>query len=290
MAGEKTQTKKTKVDKTSKKKQKKMKTSSQSEPPLSPKEDPKPNTTNVPPQAETKQSESPQSPPSPIKDQTPANTSVEPHTETTANKKKDKKQKKDNSLKETNAKTYISLKSAAEDNKKVKAPSYSDAKDRGLVYISHVPHGFYEKQMREFFSQFGTVTNLRLGRSRKTGRSKGFAFVEFKYQEVAKIAADSMNNYLMFDKIVKCELVPQERRSPAVFKGKIMPHRPPGKTAMFKAKKVNNAEKTDEQNQKRQVRQMAKLEKIREKLEKAGVTYSFQVAEMIEKPEESETK
>merc|ERR1711874_70598 len=190
------------------------------------------------------------------------------------NKKKDKKQKKDNSLKETNAKTYISLKSAAEDNKKVKAPSYSDAKDRGLVYISHVPHGFYEKQMREFFSQFGTVTNLRLGRSRKTGRSKGFAFVEFKYQEVAKIAADSMNNYLMFDKIVKCELVPQERRSPAV----------------FKAKKVNNAEKTDEQNQKRQVRQMAKLEKIREKLEKAGVTYSFQVAEMIEKPEESETK
>merc|ERR1711874_506642 len=175
----------------------------------------------------------------------PANTSVQPQTETSPNKKKDKKQKKDNSLKETNAKTYISLESAAEDNKKVKAPSYSDAKDRGLVYISHVPHGFYEKQMREFFSQFGTVTNLRLGRGRKTGRSKGFAFVEFKYQEVAKIAADSMNNYLMFDKIVKCELVPQ----------------------------------------KRQVRQMAKLEKIREKLEKAGVTYSFQVAEMIEKPE-----
>merc|ERR1712218_210061 len=198
--------------------------------------------------------------------------------------------KKSAKLKSTAAATFISLESAADDNKTVRAPSYSGSKDRGLIYISHVPHGFYEKQMREFFSQFGTVTNLRLGRSRKTGRSKGFAFVEFKYQEVAKIAADSMNNYLMFDKIVKCELVPQERRSPAVFKGKIMPHRPPGKTAMFKAKKVNNAEKTDEQNQKRQVRQMAKLEKIREKLEKAGVTYSFQVAEMIEKPEESETK
>ena len=27
--------------------------------------------------------------------------------------------------------------------------------------FSHIPHGFYETQMREFFSQFGTITNLR---------------------------------------------------------------------------------------------------------------------------------
>ena len=77
--------------------------------------------------------------------------------------------------------------------------------------------------------------------------------MEFKYEEVAKIAAEAMHNYLMFDKLVKCELVPQDRRSPAVFKGKVRPHRPPGKTAMFKQKKIHNAVKTDEQNQKRQV-------------------------------------
>ena len=128
-----------------------------------------------------------------------------------------------------------------------------------FFFFSHVPHGFYEKQMRDFFSQFGIITNLRylstyflvvhlllslglfadpdyfddsdcfvvlifisylrqrerkqrlflqwqcknnkmepvfcikywnifrLGRSRKTGRSRGFAFVEFKYEEVAKV-------------------------------------------------------------------------------------------------------
>ena len=33
---------------------------------------------------------------------------------------------------------------------------------RGVVYISHIPHGFYEKQMQQFFTQFGSVTNLRL--------------------------------------------------------------------------------------------------------------------------------
>ena len=69
-----------------------------------------------------------------------------------------------------------------------------------------------------------------------------------------------------------------------------MPHRPAGKTAMFKAKKILNAEKTDEQNQKRQVRQMAKLKKIKEKLEKSGVTYNFQVADMKEGKGETETK
>ena len=35
---------------------------------------------------------------------------------------------------------------------------------RAVIYISHIPHGFYEKAMRAFFGQFGTVTNLRLGR------------------------------------------------------------------------------------------------------------------------------
>lgn len=39
----------------------------------------------------------------------------------------------------------------------------------------------------------------------QTGRSKGFAFIEFECSEVAKIVADTMNNYLMFNKLLKCE-------------------------------------------------------------------------------------
>ena len=36
-----------------------------------------------------------------------------------------------------------------------------------VVYLGHIPHGFYEEQMKGFFSQFGTVTRLRLARNRK---------------------------------------------------------------------------------------------------------------------------
>ena len=37
----------------------------------------------------------------------------------------------------------------------------------GVLYVGHIPHGFYEHEMRSFFSQFGTVNRLRLSRSKK---------------------------------------------------------------------------------------------------------------------------
>ena len=96
------------------------------------------------------------------------------------------------SEKDVEEKPYLSVSSKGNDGQAPKGPVYSDPKNRGSVYISHVPHGFYEKQMRAFFSQFGTVTNLRLGRSKKTGKSRGYAFVEFKYMEVAKVGTTSL--------------------------------------------------------------------------------------------------
>ena len=78
------------------------------------------------------------------------------------------------------------------------------AEERGVVYLSRIPHGFYENEMRKYFSQFGTVTRLKLFRSKKTGRSRGFAFLEFQFSEVAAIVAETMNNYLMFNKLLKC--------------------------------------------------------------------------------------
>lgn len=83
--------------------------------------------------------------------------------------------------------SYLSVTDATADGEVPKVPSFSAPSSRGVIYISHIPHGFYEKQMREFFGQFGSVTNLRLGRSKKTGKSCGYAFVEFKYPEVAKV-------------------------------------------------------------------------------------------------------
>lgn len=43
----------------------------------------------------------------------------------------------------------------------------SSSSKKGVIYVGHIPHGFFEREMRGFFSQFGTVTRLRLARSRK---------------------------------------------------------------------------------------------------------------------------
>lgn len=82
-----------------------------------------------------------------------------------------------------------------------------------------VPHGFHEHEMRAYFSQFGDVKHVRLSRSKKTGRSKHYAFLEFKSEEVAKIAAKTMDKYLLFGHILRCSFVPQEQIHSSLWNG-----------------------------------------------------------------------
>lgn len=90
---------------------------------------------------------------------------------------------------------------------------------KGVIYLGHIPNGFFEPQMRKYFSQFGQVTRMRLARSRKTGGSKGYAFIEFKEESVAKIVASTMNKYLLFDKSLVCEFLPREKCHKKLFAG-----------------------------------------------------------------------
>ena len=81
----------------------------------------------------------------------------------------------------------------------------------GVIYVGRIPHGFYEQEMRQYFSQFGDISNLRLSRNRKTGSSKHFAFIEFESAEVAEIVSKTMDNYLLFGHILKCKMVAPEQ-------------------------------------------------------------------------------
>lgn len=89
----------------------------------------------------------------------------------------------------------------------------------GVVYVGRIPHGFYEHEMREYFSQFGDISRLRLSRSQKSGASRHYAFVEFTSAGVAKIVADTMDNYLMFGHILKCKVAPKEQVHESLWKG-----------------------------------------------------------------------
>ena len=49
----------------------------------------------------------------------------------------------------------------------------------GVVYVGHLPRGFAEKEIKKFFSQFGDIQKIRVARSKKTGRPKGYCFLDF---------------------------------------------------------------------------------------------------------------
>lgn len=52
----------------------------------------------------------------------------------------------------------------------------------------------------------------------QNGNSKGYAFVEFWNADVAKIVAETMHKYLMFNKLLVCQVVPENRLHRNMFK------------------------------------------------------------------------
>lgn len=148
--------------------------------------------------------------------------------------------------------------------------SSSDKRSR-VIYLGRIPHGFYEDEMRAYFSQFGQVTRLRLSRNKKTGASKHYAFIEFAYPEVAEIVAKTMDQYLLKNCLLQCKLVPPERIHPDIWKGANKRFRP---LPLLKwAREKHNRERTPEQEAKRKQRIQSNNTKKMELLQQLGITF-----------------
>ncbi len=59
-----------------------------------------------------------------------------------------------------------------------------------------------------FFGQFGAVKNVRLSRSKRTAKSKGYAWLEFREPDVAPIAAQAMDGYMMYSQKLQARAHP----------------------------------------------------------------------------------
>ena len=47
------------------------------------------------------------------------------------------------------------------------------------VYVGNLSYRVKERHLKDYFSQFGTVKQLRIIKSQSTGRSKGYGFITF---------------------------------------------------------------------------------------------------------------
>ena len=59
------------------------------------------------------------------------------------------------------------------------------------LYVGNLSYRVRERNLSEFFSQFGAVNEVRVVKNRGTGRSKGFGFVTFKTAKQANKALRS---------------------------------------------------------------------------------------------------
>ncbi|XP_035030931.1 MKI67 FHA domain-interacting nucleolar phosphoprotein [Hippoglossus stenolepis] len=141
----------------------------------------------------------------------------------------------------------------------------------GVVYVGHLPLGLYEPQIKSYFEQFGKVLRLRLSRSKKTGGSKGYAFVEYDCDEVAKIVAETMNNYLMGERLIKCHVMPPEKVHEKLFVGSQRVFKKPSKPAVTRY----NQSRTAEELEKMKDKLLRKETKLRKRLAAHGIEYDF---------------
>ena len=71
-----------------------------------------------------------------------------------------------------------------------KRPSYNGPANTQL-YVGNVSYRANESELREFFAGFGDVETVRVIKDRRTGRSKGFAFITFSDLDSASAALDA---------------------------------------------------------------------------------------------------
>ncbi|MBM3801428.1 MAG: RNA-binding protein [Acidimicrobiia bacterium] len=88
------------------------------------------------------------------------------------------------------------------------------------LYVGNLSYNTSEDDLRDLFTQAGTVKSATLIRDRDTGRSKGFAFVEMETQQEAENAIKQFHNSQFQDRSLTVNMArPREERSGGGFGG-----------------------------------------------------------------------
>ena len=81
------------------------------------------------------------------------------------------------------------------------------------LYVGNLPYSTTDDQLKEVFSQAGTVESVRIITDKYSGRSKGFAFVEMSTAAEAQKAIQTLNKYELDGRaLAVSEARPQEDR------------------------------------------------------------------------------
>lgn len=155
--------------------------------------------------------------------------------------------------------------------RRARRPKKKDKLNPGVVYLGHLPSTLSESHIYNYCAQFGDISRFKLSRSKRTGNSKGYAFVEFESEDVAKIVAETMDNYLFGERLLTCKFMPREKVRKDLFNQRDASFHPPS----FPAVKRYNQKRGHLQMLKMEYRFKKKEKLLRKKLAERGIDYSF---------------
>ena len=73
------------------------------------------------------------------------------------------------------------------------AGSWHKDYDSAYIFIGNLNYGMNEGDIAIVFSEYGEIVDLRLARDKKTGKSRGFAFLAYEDQRSTILAVDNFN-------------------------------------------------------------------------------------------------
>jgi len=86
---------------------------------------------------------------------------------------------------------------------------------KNKLYVGNLPFSSDDDQLRELFSESGTVTSVNVIVDRDTNRSKGFGFIEMSTDEEATKAIENLDGQELDGRALKVNLAkPREARPP----------------------------------------------------------------------------
>ena len=134
-----------------------------------------------------------------------------------------------------------------------------------VLYLGHLPREFGERELERFLGQFGPVKHVRVSRSKKTGGSRGYAFVQFQTAEVASIVADTMAGYLLMGKRkLVCHVLTKEQVHPRLFYKRM----PPNKNRAAPLRTMDRLKAVTD-------KLLAREQEKRDQLKELGIDYDF---------------
>lgn len=73
-----------------------------------------------------------------------------------------------------------------------------------VVYVGSIPYDQTEEQILDLCSNVGPVVSLKMMFDPQTGKSKGYAFVQFRDLESSASAVRNLNGYQLGSRLLKC--------------------------------------------------------------------------------------